>query len=153
MWVDEFGKLHNKRDGRVWENLSHWRDTEWEGRRKGEKSCFLFFLEHFISLRQWVKLTLFFKKTFIYLFLFLAILGFPCSLQAFSSNCWEPGCSLLPGTEGLLQPRPLLPRSTGSRLTGSVAPWHVESSWTRDWTRVPCIGRQILIHCATREVQ
>ena len=26
------------------------------------------------------------------------------------------------------------------------------SSWTRDWTRVPCIGRQILNHCATREV-
>ena len=25
-----------------------------------------------------------------------------------------------------------------------VAPWHVESSWTRDQTHVPCIGRQIL---------
>ena len=72
MWVDEFGKLHNKRDGRVWENLSHWRDTEWEGRRKGEKSCFLFFLEHFISLRQWVKLTLFLKKLlFIYFYFWL----------------------------------------------------------------------------------
>ena len=36
---------------------------------------------------------------------------------------------------------------------GLVAPWHVESSWTRDRTHVPCIGRQILNHCATREVQ
>ena len=36
---------------------------------------------------------------------------------------------------------------------GLVAPWHVESSQTRDWTCVPCIGRWILIHCTTREVQ
>ena len=27
--------------------------------------------------------------------------------------------------------------------TGLVAPWHVESSQTRDQTHVPCIGRQI----------
>ena len=33
-----------------------------------------------------------------------------------------------------------------------VAPQHVESSQTRARTRVPCIGRQILNHCATREV-
>ena len=32
-----------------------------------------------------------------------------------------------------------------------VAPQHVESSWTRDQTHVPCTGRWILIHCATRE--
>ena len=37
-------------------------------------------------------------------------------------------------------------------LVGLVAPWHVGSSQTRDRTRVPCIGRQILNHCATREV-
>ena len=33
-----------------------------------------------------------------------------------------------------------------------VALWHVESSQTRDWTRVPCLGRQILNHWTTREV-
>ena len=27
------------------------------------------------------------------------------------------------------------------------------SSWPRDWTHVPCIGKQILYHWATREVQ
>ena len=27
------------------------------------------------------------------------------------------------------------------------------SSWTRGQTRVPCIGRWILNHCATREAQ
>ena len=48
---------------------------------------------------------------------------------------------------------------TGSRAqaqqlwhTGLVAPRHVGSSWTRDRTRVPCIGRWILNHCTTREV-
>ena len=48
---------------------------------------------------------------------------------------------------------------TGSRaqaqqlwLTGPVALRHVGSSWTRARTRVPCIGRRIPNHCATREV-
>ena len=36
-------------------------------------------------------------------------------------------------------------------LTGPVAPRHVGSSQTRARTRVPCIGRQILNHYATRE--
>ena len=38
-------------------------------------------------------------------------------------------------------------------LTGLVAPRHVGSSQTRARTRVPCIGRQTLNHCATREAQ
>ena len=37
--------------------------------------------------------------------------------------------------------------------TGLVAPQHVGSSRTRARTLVPCIGRWILNHCATREVQ
>ena len=36
-------------------------------------------------------------------------------------------------------------------LTGPGAPRHVGSSQTRARTRVPCISRQILNHCATRE--
>ena len=36
-------------------------------------------------------------------------------------------------------------------LTGLVATRHVGSSQTRAQTRVPCIGRQILNNCATRE--
>ena len=36
-------------------------------------------------------------------------------------------------------------------LTGLIAPRHVESSQTRARTRVPCIGRQTLNDCATRE--
>ena len=53
----------------------------------------------------------------------------------------------------------LLLRSTGSRAqaqqlwhTGLIALWHVGSSQTRARIRVPCIGKQILNHCATREV-
>ena len=34
---------------------------------------------------------------------------------------------------------------------GLVAPQHVGPSWTRARTHVPCIGRWILNHCATRE--
>ena len=34
---------------------------------------------------------------------------------------------------------------------GLVAPQYVGSSRTRAQTHVPCIGRQILNHCATRE--
>ena len=36
--------------------------------------------------------------------------------------------------------------------TGLVAPWHVESSQTRDHTPVSWIGRWILIHCTTSKV-
>ena len=36
-------------------------------------------------------------------------------------------------------------------LTGLAAPRHVGSPQTRARTRVPCIGRQTLSHCATRE--
>ena len=36
--------------------------------------------------------------------------------------------------------------------TGLVAPWHVGSSYTRAGIHVPCIGRRILNHWATREV-
>ena len=36
-------------------------------------------------------------------------------------------------------------------LTGPAAPRHVGSPQTRARTRVPCIGRQIPNHCATRE--
>ena len=35
--------------------------------------------------------------------------------------------------------------------TGPAAPRHVGSSQTRARTRIPCIGRQTLNHCATRE--
>ena len=33
-----------------------------------------------------------------------------------------------------------------------VAPRHTKSSLTRDWTCVPCLGRQTPVYCTTREV-
>ena len=42
-------------------------------------------------------------------------------------------------------------RLGGSGARTRVAPRHVESSQTRDPACVPCIGRQILTHCTTRE--
>ena len=45
-----------------------------------------------------------------------------------------------------------LERRLSSWHTDLVAPRHVGSSQTRDRTCVPCIGRQILNDCATREV-
>ena len=36
--------------------------------------------------------------------------------------------------------------------TGFVAQQHVGSSQTRDWSCIPCIGRQIPVHSTTREV-
>ena len=38
-------------------------------------------------------------------------------------------------------------------LTGLVAPRHMGFSQTRARTHVPCIGRQTLNHCATREAR
>ena len=46
----------------------------------------------------------------------------------------------------------LLFRGVGSRRTGLVAPWQVGSSPTRDRTRVPCIGGQVLNQRAAGEV-
>ena len=69
--------------------------------------------------------------------------------------------------EGFSVQRLLVLWSTGSRCTGFssrrvqahrlqhmgvVALWHVGSSWTRDQSLVPCIGRWILNLWATREV-
>ena len=44
-----------------------------------------------------------------------------------------------------------LERRLSSERMGLVAPRHVGSSRTRARTRVPCIGRWILNHCATKE--
>ena len=38
------------------------------------------------------------------------------------------------------------------RGTGSVTLWQVDSSWTRDQTHAPCIGKWILNHWTTGEI-
>ena len=107
----------------------------------------------------------FFKNLFIlfiYVWLrwvFVAVCGL--SLVAASggySLLWCMGFSLL----WLLLSQSMGSRRTGFSScgtraqylwhTGLVAPRHVRSSWTRAQTHVPCIGRRILNHWATREV-
>ena len=105
---------------------------------------------------------------FYFIYLFWAALGL-CFAWAFSS-CSEWGllfivlCRLLIVVASLavvhrLQAHGLStwahrPQSQAQQLwpTNLVAQQHVESSWSRDQTHVPCIGRQILIHFTTRKV-
>ena len=101
--------------------------------------------------------------------LFLAVLGLRCCAWAFSS-CSKQGllfiavCKLPIVVASLVAEHRLQAHRlqqlwhVGSRAqaqqlwhTGLVAPWHVGSSWARDRTHVPCIGRQFLNRCATRE--
>ena len=105
-----------------------------------------------------------------FIILFLAALGLCCCVRAFSS-CVEQGAPLCCG-ESFSLPWLLSLRSAGSRHVGFRQLWlmgsraqaqqlwhmglvalrHVGSSRTRALTCVPCIGRRILNHCATREV-
>ena len=87
----------------------------------------------------------------------MSVLGLRFCARAFSScGEWGPLFIAVRGpltvavslvVEHRLQTRSL--SSCGSRTL--VAPRHVGSSQTRARTRVPCIGRQILNHCTTRE--
>ena len=80
----------------------------------------------------------FFK--FLFMYLFLVVLGLHCCVRAFSS-CGERGL-LFTVMDGLL----IAVASLHMWHMGLVAPWHVDSSQTRNQTYVPCIGRQILNH-------
>ena len=115
-------------------------------------------------------LVFWFSLKYIYfIYLFLAALSLPCCERAFSS-CGERGLlfvvvrGLLIEVASLVAEHGLQARGlqqlwhAGSRAqaqqlwhTGLVALQHVGSSRTRARTRVPCIGRQILNYCTTRE--
>ena len=101
----------------------------------------------------------------------MAALGLHCCMWAFSS-CGEHGLLFVVGhglliavaslvAEHRLQVRRLqqlwhagsVVVACGLQSAGLVAPQPVGSSGTRGQTHVPCIGRCILKHCATREVQ
>ena len=121
------------------------------------------------ALTQNVSCFFFFINLFIFIYLFLAVLGLRCCMRAFSS-CSERRL-LFVAVRGLLiavaslaaehrlqvcrlqQLWLMSSRVQAQQLghTDLVAPRHVGSSQTRARTRVPCIGRQILNHCATRE--
>ena len=67
----------------------------------------------------------------------MVVLDLHCCVSVLSSCCKQGLCLL---------------QSTGSRCTGLASLWHEESSQTRDQTRVPCIGRQLLIYSTTQAI-
>ena len=112
-------------------------------------SIYLFFLNvHFLFFLNLL--------LFIYLFwlcwVFISVRGL--SPVAASGGHSSSRCAGLPLSQPLLL-RSKAPDAQAQQLwlTGLVAPRHVGSSQTRARTRVPCIGRWTLNHCATREAQ
>ena len=102
------------------------------------------------------KISFFFFNIFIYLFLAALV---PCSLQCVGLSLqWPPslrstGCRHVGFSSCGM--RGSAAAAHGLYSTGSVVVvhrQHVGSSPTRAQTHVPCIGRWILNHCATREV-
>ena len=100
-----------------------------------------------------------------FLFFLLAVLGLHWCLQTFSScgmrgellssrSIWVSHCG------GFLCCRAWALGRTAfgncgtrrSHCSSQVDPWDVEYSRIRDWTHVPCFGRQILKHWTTREI-
>ena len=75
------------------------------------------------------------------------------SLAAVNQSYSPSRCGLLIAVTCLVKRWLSVPRLQELQQAGSeVVLRHVESSWTRDRTHVPCIGRHIPIHCATRAV-
>ena len=96
----------------------------------------------------------------VYLFIYLFIFG--CVGSSFLCEgflqLWQVGATLHRGARashyrGLSYCGAQAPVAQAQQLwlTGLVGPRHAGSSQTRARTRVPCISRQILNHCATRE--
>ena len=87
----------------------------------------------------------------------MALLGLCCCPQAFSSCCKQgqlSSCGVWAsrGVFFCCKAQALMPKLQWLWYTGLLAMWHVESSWTRDRTHVPCIGRWLLNHWTTWEV-
>ena len=94
--------------------------------------------------------------TFNFIYLFMAVLGLRfCARARFGYGKRGPLFIVVRGplTIAASRCRAQAPDAQAQWLwlTGLVAPWHVGSSQTRARTCVPCIGRRILNHCATRE--
>ena len=96
-------------------------------------------------------------KLFIYLFIYFWLCWVFVSVRGLSPVAASGGHSSS-RCKGLSLSRPLLLRGTGSRRAGSVIVAHGPSCSAacgifpnQGSNPCPCIGRQILNHCATRE--
>ena len=95
-----------------------------------------------------------------YLFIYLFIFGCVGS-SPLCEGSLQPGQAGATPHRGARAPHHRGPSRRGAQApdaqaqqpwpTGPAAPRHVGSSQTRARTRVPCIGRRTLNHCATRE--
>ena len=99
------------------------------------------------------------KFTFFYLFIYLWLCWVFVSVWGLSPVA-ASGDHSSSRCAGLPPSRPLLMRSTGSRRAGSVIVAHGPSCSVacgifpdRGSNPCPCIGRQILNHCTTREAR
>ena len=99
----------------------------------------------------------FFLQIYLLIYLFLSAMGLHCCVWAFSS-CGKRGllssCSMWTSHcygFSCWEAQALSVWASVDVAHGLSCPTHVGSSWTRDRTRVPCIGRRILNHWATRE--
>ena len=105
-----------------------------------EKNFILLYALYF-NITSYYLTSIFFLRC---MYLFLSALGLHSCTWA-SSSCSEQGC---PGFSSqwllLLRTGSRCPSFSHGGAQALAALWHVESSRTRDWTTVPCIGRQIL---------
>ena len=95
-----------------------------------------------------------FLKTDVFYLLFRLCMWIPSSWGEWASHCSTfPSCG--PQALGAWASVVVAPglSSAGSAevAMGSSAPWHVGSSWTRDWSNVPCITRWLLNNWTTRK--
>ena len=98
----------------------------------------------------------FFFNLFTYLFIYGCVGSLPLCEGPLQLR--QAGATLHLGAQashhrGLSRCRAQAPDTQAQQLwlTGPAAPRHAGSSQTRARTRVPCISRQTLNHCATRE--
>ena len=131
--------------GRVTSQIIDWQSSKvmWMSRKTDIMGVLLSF-SFFLFLMYF-----FFKR-----YLFKSGCAAGCCLQAFSA-CGVGSCSIAECRLRCVGPSAARrPWSAGQALkcTGLDAAPHVESSQTRDQTRVPRIGRRILTHRATGEV-
>ena len=125
-----------------------------------QNSGIIKYINHFLYLsglffNLWI---FFFFNKFIYLFIFGCV-GSSLLCEGLLQS-WRAGATLHRGARashrhGLSCCGAQAPDVQAQQLwiTGLAAPRHVGSSRTRARTHVPCIGRQTLNRCATREAQ
>ena len=115
--------------------------------------CLCGFMEVEAELRSFFSLVFKFQSCF-----FLVALGLCCCTQAFSScskqGLLSRGAGASHGSGFSCCRAQVLSSCKGSVdvVHGLSCSRHVESSWIRIRTRVPCIGRRIPTRCTTRKV-